>query len=397
MGRKYTIGFLWGLCLLALAASPVQARFPSARQARKIPRVRIACLPSPKINTWYPDPFALGRHSYRGPGLGERNGIVYTCRGGHIDLAHLRKVADWTACLAYRLHETILAERASFTFKMHEPSVHHVWIEYPETWKDLSADAKDETAREIAIELGQYLAYNACVWHEILTWFGYKGTGFFSEYVSAFSWEDNYSNVLGSHIGAMALRDPGREYNEAVTVALDRALQGLGVQPRPAARRAGQAVHRTWFTGNFAYSRMIRRHFDIGLDDGLVTPWLVPGVSACRGSRPEDCPAPDLAALARHGFAIRFEIEPREWESAKILAIVYPEGQRRRLEPARHFGPIMDAIRTQAVARYGPNVGHPGVQTARHESGTPHPESSPLPVAPDFAALARRWLTDENS
>ncbi len=347
------------LCFLLLGCLPGtgQARFLTAREAPCAPRSRIACLPSSTPGVRYPDPCALGDHSY-GFDLFERNGIVYTARGGHIDTAHLRKAADWTAYLAYQTREAVRAGRTQFTFRMKEPSRYHVRIEYPAGWKYLPADTREKIALEVSIGLGQYLAFTCCTWHEILTWFGFKATGVYPEYQSAFSWEDSYSNVLGSLIGARALRDPDHEYDEAVTLALDRELRELGAQPRPAAYEAAEAVRNLWFTSSYFKCHMLRRNFDIGLDDGSVTPWLAPGYAASDGVQPKPCPVPRLAFLDDYGFAAHMEIESREWEGGQILRIACPNGTkgRSRLEPALHFGAIMESIQAQAVTRYGPLV-----------------------------------------
>ncbi len=380
--RRFCQGLLCSLCLLAFAAQSSQARFLSDKQAGRKPRARLACLPSATAGTRYPNPFALGGHSYENPGFRERNGIVYTCRGGHIDITHVRKFIDWTAYLAYRLRAVILAHRTDFSFRMLEPSVYHLRIEYPENWEQLSTNTREEMATEVSIGLGSYVAYTVSVWHEMLTWFGYKGSGFYPEYVSSFSWEDCYSNALGCRIGEAALRDPNQEFNQAVTQLLNSELARLGVQPKPAAWVAGKAVHGSWCTGNYFWYRMVKRNFDIGLDDGFVTPWLAPGVSACGGSQAADCPVPTLASLKPLGFAVRFEIEPREWERKEILRIIYGQGGKGRIEPTRHFGPILDYIRAQAVKRYGPDVGNPDVKTADPQAQH----------APDLSALAARWL-----
>lgn len=345
------------LCVLGCLADVSEAKFLSARDAHSAPRGRIACLPSSTLGTRYPDPDALGPHTY-GFSLSERNGIVYTCSGGHIDVTHARKVADWTAYLAYKTREALTEDQDAFTFRMREPSVYHVSIKYPKGWKYLPRRTKEEIARDLSIGVGQYFAYTGSTWHEILTWFGFKSVGVYSEYLSAFSWEDNYSNVLGSHIGAAALRDPDHEYNDAVTLALDSELKRLGVQPRPAARQAGELVRGLWFTGDFVYCDMIKRHFDTGLDDGFVTPWLAPGLPGCDGAVPQACPVPSIAFIEEYGFSIRLEIEPKEWEKDQILQIIYPQGVegQKRIEPAVHFGPIIDYIRAQAVERYGPQV-----------------------------------------
>ena len=378
---------LCGLCVLAFAAESAQAGFLSARQARRRPRARIACLPTATAGTRYPNPFALGGHAYENPGLWERNGIVYTCRGGFVDITHVRKLTDWTAFLAYRIREAILANRTEFAFRMLEPSVYHVQIEYPEDWEQLAPSAKPEATAEVSVRLGSYLAYTVSVWHEMLTWFGYKGAGFYPEYVSSFSWEDCYSNALGCRIAETALRDPDQEFNQAVTQLLNSELVRLSVQPEPAAWVAGRAVYRNWFTGNYFWYHMVKRNFDVGLDDGVITPWLAPGMSACGASQTVDCPIPTLASLKPLGFAVRFEIEPREWERKEILRIVAGDVGKDRIEPARHFGRILHYIRAQAVARYGPDVDNPGVKMANPQK----------PDHPDLSALAARWLRDETS
>ena len=159
------------------------------------------------------------------------------------------------------------------------------------------------------------------------------------------------------------------------------------MQPRPAAWVAGRAVHGQWSTGNYLRFQIVRRNFDTGRDDGFITPWLAPGLSACDEARPTDYPVPTLTSLQRRGFTVHLEIEPREWERKEILGIIYGKGGKGRIEPTRHFGPIMDYIRAQAVTRFGPEVSNPGVKRMM-SSG---------PEAPDLSALATRWLRDETS
>lgn len=393
MSRESRGVFVLGLCVLAFWADCVQARFLSGRQARSTPRGRIACLPSSTMGVRYPDPFALGDHSYRFNGS-ERNGIVYTCRGGHIDITHLRKIADWTAYLASRLQDALLENRTEFSFRMWEPSRYHVQIAYPAAWGDLAGAVRETTAREIAIELAQYLAFTCGTWHEILTWFGYRGIGIWPEYQSAFSWEDNYSNLLGSRIAAAALRDPDREYEKAMTELMKAELQSLGLQPEDAAYRAAEAVRNWWFTGRLWSCRIVKRHFDVGLDDGAITPWLIPGLHECDEASPQEYPVPTLSAIAERGFSIRFEIEPREWERKEILRIVRGDNKRtKRIEPACHFGAIMEYIRGQAISRYGPLVDDP----LGRPSASPRPGESPPTDFEDIATQAARWLGEDNS
>ena len=346
-------------CLLVMVggAGTAHARFLTAKEARDLPRARIGCYPSSTVGTRYPDPFHLGPHSY-GYSPWERNGIVYTCRGGHIDITHLRKACDWTAYLAYRIQQTLLKDGTRFSYRMHEPSKHHLQFEYPPGWASLPRQTRERIASDVAIQIAEYCTYTGMVWHEILTWFGYKAIGFYTEYPSAFSWEDVYSNLVGCRLAVEALRDADRDFNKAMTAAIDGQLQRLGVQPKPAAWQAGQAVRGQWFVGDFLFCDMVKRNFDIGWDDGLVTPWVVPGIAGCGDETPSIYPAPDLAILSEYQFSAKFEIEPREWERKGILRILAQSDPRQssRIEPAKHFGPIMEYIRAQAIRRYGPYV-----------------------------------------
>src|SRR5690242_13496177 len=51
--------------------------------------------------TGFVDVDNLGVHSYGEPGKKEHNGTMYTCKGGFVDLSHVRSAADWTAFLAF--------------------------------------------------------------------------------------------------------------------------------------------------------------------------------------------------------------------------------------------------------------------------------------------------------
>ncbi len=61
------------------------------------PRARMGCLPTHTFAGTFLDPDNLGSHSY-GPlaAMFEGDGIVYTCKGGNIDITHLRWNADYT-------------------------------------------------------------------------------------------------------------------------------------------------------------------------------------------------------------------------------------------------------------------------------------------------------------
>ncbi len=324
----------------------------------RIPRTRYGCYAAaiPGMTFLGSD---LGAHSYQWS-LFEKGGIVYTCRGGHIDITHMRIGIDWTAYLAAESYKRLMRNDPGFTCKMPvDRSRTHVRISYPPDWDRLPAEERSAMAEKMALALGPYLAFTMVSWHEVTTWYGYKCMGIPVEYDSAFSWEDSYSNLLGARIALRALQDTERSYNEAVTTAIDEEMQKLGILPSARqARQVSRSVKGQWYSGTFVLLfDMKKRNFDIGLDDGHVTPTRIPGASPCPDCEPQSYPAPTLDGLAEYGFSATVEIEPREWERNKILRIVFgdpPKADQKRIDAGTHLAVIMDRIQREAAAKYGP-------------------------------------------
>lgn len=352
--------WVWvGLFGLLCVANPVQARFLEGKLRHKEPRSRLASPPSATIGTNFISANKLGKHGYTF-NFSEKNGIAYTARGGHVDISHLRKLADWTAYLAARVEDSLQQGEPGFEYKMWEPSRHYISWHYPENWSNLSEVERSRAIHEIAISMGQHLAYTASIWHEILTWNGYRGIGVWPEYQSAFSWEDNYSNLLGCHVAGAALSDPDLDYEKAVTKELKRLMDSLGGQSKKTARQASAAMRGTWFEGDLVFLNIYKRHFDIGLSDGYVTPWIVTCLSqfGLATAQPASIPVPNMEPLHRYGLEYTYEIEPREFEKNKILRYVYPNTRtaKDRINPDVHLKIIMDAIIKEATDRYGRDV-----------------------------------------
>ncbi|OHB62768.1 MAG: hypothetical protein A2Y76_04200 [Planctomycetes bacterium RBG_13_60_9] len=310
-------------------------------------------------------PAAIPSTEFRGIELGmhgyyfrpsEKNGMVYTCRGGHIDTTHLRIAADWTAYLAAESYRCLMRGEPGFSYKLlADRSRHRVRITYPGDWSSRTPAQRERIAREAALAMGPYLAYSMVTWHEILTWHGFRCVGVLPEFLSAFSWEDSFSNLLGTIVASKALRDTEHPYDEAMTIALERELRLLGVQPAAVARQASESVRGDWYTGRRGFFvDMRKRGLNVGCDTGVAIPVLVPGITQCADAAPARYPAPTLDVLSRWGLAVEVEIEPHEWEKNKILRIVYPDGKGRRIRPDAHFAPILRSIRRDAIARYGP-------------------------------------------
>lgn len=108
-----------------------------------------------------------------------------------------------------------------------------------------------------------------------------------------------------------------------------------------------------WYKG-YILVDTIKKNIDIGLDDGLVTPVLVPGI--CDGAEPKPLSVPTKDILKKYGFSMKHEILPREWEKSKILKIAFPNGHGRKIRPDSHFQVIMDYIKNDAVQTYGYDI-----------------------------------------
>ncbi len=157
-------------------------------------------------------PTAIGRHEYDNgmvtfsagprPVATESNGLVYTCRGGWVDTAHVRDNADLTLFLTLHFARHLVtggqfdipgdgAQRRIFVAPIRGEVI-----------------ARHGTLA-IAIALAEWTASQLSTRHELATWWGWESTPGFSERLSAFSLEDLYSNALGIRVGAGVVRDSG--------------------------------------------------------------------------------------------------------------------------------------------------------------------------------------------
>ena len=184
-------------------------------------------------------PDYLGQHSYYEQDLTpELNGLIYTCRGGFMDVAHIRDNADRTAYIYVRIRQ-VLGSGAVINLSP-EGAQRQIWL------RPFEAEL-DETQRdELALLLSQRIAFDLSIWHEISTWYGYESVPGFSERLSGFSPEDLYSNIVGSYVGAEAIRS-GIDYNAAVTSELDKALRELIPLPPGQTKRTLDMVDGIWW------------------------------------------------------------------------------------------------------------------------------------------------------
>jgi hypothetical protein len=316
------------------------------------PRRRIGAFFGSPGGMYFPDPAHLGNHRF-GPTSREKNGMVYTCRGGFIDIGHVREAADRTCYIEDLISDHLFRNQTEFSFKVIEPSIYQVTITYPPGWHNLQNQEKQSLIHQVSLQMAQSFTHTTLIWHEILTWFGFSSVGIFPERISSFSPEDTYSDLLGIILAGRAIQKP--LYNRAMTQLLNETLQELEVQPPDTARRAAREIEGKWYSGGFYFFvDMKKRNLDTGLGDRPILPWLVPGI--CPDAEPYPLTAPLLPSPLTGGFEAEIKIFPAETEKYKIYRILNLEpGQP--IEPVLHFPVLLEEIRRQEQIHNG-SPGH---------------------------------------
>jgi hypothetical protein len=207
----------------------------------------------------------MGPHTFMGH-KDERNGNIYTRRGGFLDMGHLRDCADWTAYL-YNLIKTSLTDAQFTQIELrNEGGAKSLVLKVPKDFDD-----------EKIIQLAGKISYDLSLWHEISTWFGVRYVPLVPERFSSFSPEDMYSNLMGVHLGMRAVRSK-LDYNEAMTVELNKMLDSLeAVNTEAETFDAMLKVNQVWYTNEKRYPNkklVLKRYINLDSD---FSPWLVPG------------------------------------------------------------------------------------------------------------------------
>ena len=169
--------------------------------------------------------------------------------------------------------------------------------------------------------------------------------GFEQEFNSAFSWEDMYSNVLGTQLAVKAMKTTGKSFDQAMTDLLNQKLKELNVQPREVAIKASDKMRNIWYTGNLTPDMKIR-NLDIGLD-GYITPMIVPGIEECANTTPLNIAVPTLKVLRSYGFELTHKVSPNVLEQGRI----YKAAGTKEIHPEKHYPVIMAEIKKQAIQK----------------------------------------------
>ena len=205
----------------------------------------------------------IGPHHYLGD-ANEENGIIYSRRGGFIDMAHLRDQSDWTAYLYTQMLDNKRNGNLALILGREGGE------------KTLNVEFSHLNNQDM-IHLAGKIAYDLSVWHEIATWFGASTIPFVPERYSSFSIEDPYSNLLGVIIGMQALQSE-LPYEKAVTQIIERSLKDLDAVTNEAETfLAMEAVRNVWWTRDKKLPSskvLLQRQLQVY---PCLKPWLVPG------------------------------------------------------------------------------------------------------------------------
>jgi len=203
----------------------------------------------------------------------ENNGLVYTCRGGFVDTAHVRDYADWTIFWATTIARV---SRTGETIELPaEGGKRRVII------RSLPAKLLDVYGlRRTAVAMAQWLAFEMSIWHEIATAYGWASIDLYPEYVSAFSPEDLYSNLLGIKIAGGMLLYTGSVatdslYDRNMDNWLQATLKNLGPVPAKAGEEAMYLVDGVWWDSKARLPKprlVLRRNLDTGT---TIKPWVI--------------------------------------------------------------------------------------------------------------------------
>jgi hypothetical protein len=307
---------------------------------------------------------SLARDGQVDPAFGrERNGLVFTCRGGFIDTAHVRDYADWSIFLASRIGRVAIE---GGTLELPDEGGRRRVVVRPLP----PAVVEAYGLRPVVANLAQWLAFQLSIWHEIATWYGWASVPGFPERASAFSPEDLYSNMVGTKLMlAVVYQSEARSefaYNRAIDAWLASALDLLGAVPSSLGREVTAAVDGLWWDSSrrLPDPRLVpRRNFEIG---SPVRPWLPPErvlPEKARRGIAEACGG-DLAPIDFANPAVRRGVTLPDHVTLEIevddaLAAQEPFASRGRRLSQADFPAIVAIVREQALAELGPRADRP--------------------------------------
>ncbi|MDE1477868.1 DUF4056 domain-containing protein [Xenorhabdus bovienii] len=198
----------------------------------------------------------LGEHHYNDSALGasaallgisnEKIGLLYTQKGGFIDISHVRDTADYTLYLFSQIYAHLGQERElSLSNELAARKIHFFAFIPP----------VDPVERyTLSAYLAAKLAFQLAAWHEIAQWYGYQSVPGFPEGISAFSPEDLYSNLLGARL-ALTLILQGHassvaQFTTSMAAILPSALHKLEPYSKSDTKKMFNQVDGLWWNSH---------------------------------------------------------------------------------------------------------------------------------------------------
>lgn len=319
--------------------------------------------------------FTLAINDERGWADQENNGLVYTCRGGFIDTAHVREYADLTVYLTLSIAR-VLATGGVIPMKEEggERLVRVAAVD-PELIAQFGRRANDVREGRLAAEIAAWLAYQSSIWHEIATWYGYRSVQGFPEKLSAFSPEDLYSNQVGVRIARAILLERGlvesASWDRRLDVWLRQVLYRLGAVDKPAAERAIRSVDGSWWDSRRRVPdwRLVRRReFGIG---PVVHPVVVPDGSVA-GCDPASAPLPLEVREGVPGLRFADVVTLETVVSDRLVREGLPLGAAGSRQITQgDFPRLVEAVRAKVEATLDAPDGAPAGTSARAAGSSP--------------------------
>lgn len=288
------------------------------------------------------DPWHLNSYGSR---MTAGNGIVVTKRNGHIDPDHMNKEIRITKAIYDQAIVAIQNNQTSLTNDYLDFT-----INYPSDWQSKNASEKQKIAKEVALLIAQNGSFYDGIWYEAITWYGYNCTYIMSDFQSAFSWEDLYSDYAGCLVALQAIKQGG-DFNSTVTRLKQKFVTDSIPVSRDEAERITKSVKGSWSRQDFGIARtytIIKRNMDIGVGDGTVDPSLIPGFAT---GTPDRLPIPKMSDLEKYGFKLRIQID-RPWQASTIKSKL---GINRPVEP-KDFPKMIQIIANDAKNRHSFSV-----------------------------------------
>ena len=284
----------------------------------------------------------------------ENNGLIYTCRGGFIDTAHVRDYADWTVYLTHEFYRNL---GQVVTVELPPELGPREIVLHPVDISEL-----DEVEKLIlAVTAAEYAAYHLSVWHEIAQWYGYGNFApLFPEYPSAFSLEDLFSNMVGTKVAAALIYSFATSSDQVYARNFDTWLKNtvnfMGAVPEASTRAYIGAVDKYWWDSSKRIPEkyaVLKRVYDVGLEQrplrvpaGYVAAADNPELMTCD---PDEQPVELSIATSLYGFkmadlvTVQVTIDP---EHQKVFAFPSDRHREERRVTQADFQEIADAARS---------------------------------------------------